>query len=232
MPSPRARIAIVDYALGNLYSVARACERVDLDVIITSDASQLFAADAVVLPGVGAFGDAMANLRQRDLVSPLREIAMSEKPLFGICLGLQLLMTESEEFGCHQGLGIIPGRVVHLGAPRGKRGTLKIPHVGWNRVELPMVAGADWDSSPLHGVPNGTYFYFVHSYCIEPDDRRVVLSETTYGDRRFCSSVQQGNVVAFQYHPERSAADGNKVYENIAAMIRSQQNQEVGKHVA
>jgi glutamine amidotransferase len=203
-----------------------------LDVIITSDASQLFAADAVVLPGVGAFGDAMANLRQRDLVSPLREIAMSEKPLFGICLGLQLLMTESEEFGCHQGLGIIPGRVVHLGAPRGKRGTLKIPHVGWNRVELPMVAGADWDSSPLHGVPNGTYFYFVHSYCIEPDDRRVVLSETTYGDRRFCSSVQQGNVVAFQYHPERSAADGNKVYENIAAMIRSQQNQEVGKHVA
>ncbi|MEO1973835.1 MAG: imidazole glycerol phosphate synthase subunit HisH [Pirellulaceae bacterium] len=232
MMASKARIAIVDYALGNLYSVARACERVDLDVMVTSNASELHAADAVVLPGVGAFGDAMANLRDRDLVSPLREIALSEKPLIGICLGLQLLMTESEEFGCHEGLGIIPGRVVHLDAPQGKRGTLKVPHVGWNRVELPNPSGAGWDESPLKGIAPSTYFYFVHSYCIEPDDRRVVLSETTYGNRRFCSAVQQGNVIAFQYHPERSAADGNKVYKNIAAMIRSQQQQEDGKHVA
>lgn len=232
MTPPRARIAIVDYGLGNLYSVARACERVALDVSITSDAQELFTADAVILPGVGAFGDAMQNLQQRQLVGPLREIARSGKPFFGICLGLQLMMSASEEFGQHEGLGIIPGKVVHLGAPQGPRGTLKVPHVGWNRVTPPQHNGAmPWDDSPLKGVSPGTYFYFVHSFCVVPDDPQLVLSETVYGDQRFCSAVRQNNVVAFQYHPERSARDGNLVYENIAAMI-GQSKQETRKNVA
>jgi glutamine amidotransferase len=231
MTSPRANVAIVDYGLGNLYSVGRACERVDLEVRITSDVGELTAADAIILPGVGAFGDAMQNLHKLDLVGPLRELSLTGKPFFGICLGLQLLMTESEEFGTHEGLGIIPGRVVHLGAPQGSRGTLKVPHVGWNRVEAPGNDATRWEQSPLHDTQPGTFFYFVHSYCVEPDDQTVVLSETTYGDRRFCSAVQKDNVIAFQYHPERSATDGNRVYNNIAAMIE-QSHKEVRKNVA
>lgn len=228
--SSGARIAIVDYGLGNLYSVGRACERVGLEVVISSNAKELAAADAVILPGVGAFGDAMGNLNQRDLVGPLREIALSGKPFFGICLGLQLLMTESEEFGSHKGLGIIPGRVVNLGAPQGPRGTLKVPHVGWNRVNATKGA-TDWNDTPLRGIKPGTFFYFVHSYCVVPDDSSVTLSETTYGDRCFCSAIQRDNVIAFQYHPERSGTDGNIVYNNIAAMLE-QTHQEVRNHVA
>ena len=230
MSSPRARIAIVDYGLGNLYSIARACERVDLEVSISTNAKELANADAVVLPGVGAFGDAMENLHRQDLVGPLREIAFTGKPFFGICLGMQLLMTESEEFGAHRGLGIIPGRVVNFGSPQGPRGALKVPHVGWNRIETPR-DNFDWNDTPLRGIAPGTYFYFVHSYCVVPDDPSVTLSETTYGDRRFCSAIQQDNVIAFQYHPERSGTDGNTVYDNIAAMIEKTQ-QEVRKNVA
>ena len=230
MTSPRARIAIVDYGLGNLFSVARACERVGLEVTISSDARELVASDAMILPGVGAFGDAMTNLHERDMVGPLREIAQSGKPFFGICLGLQLLMTQSEEFGSHQGLDIIPGRVVHLGRPQGDHGTLKVPHVGWNRVET-SASNADWSKTPLCGIEPGTYFYFVHSYCVVPDDPSVTLCETTYGDRRFCSAIQQDNVIAFQYHPERSGSDGNTVYNNIAAALE-QTHVEVRKNVA
>ena len=112
--APRPRVAIVDYELGNLFSVQRACERAGLEALVTADAREIAAADAVILPGVGAFGDAMATLRRRDLVGALREVAAADRPLFGICLGLQLLLSESEEFGAHEGLGIIPGRVIRL----------------------------------------------------------------------------------------------------------------------
>lgn len=214
-------VAIVDYGLGNLYSVVRACERVGLAAEITSDKRKILAAEAVILPGVGAFGDAMQNLRSLDLVGPLREIACSDTPLLGICLGQQLLMTESEEFGTHQGLDIIPGRVVHFGRPQGALGTLKVPQVGWNRVFRPENSAGDdaWTESPLADLANGTYMYFVHSYYVETENRDVVLSISHYGDVTFCSAVRQRNVIAFQFHPERSGHDGLHVYQNFANQL-------------
>lgn len=220
---PTCQVAIVDYGLGNLYSVQRGCERVGLDAAITSSRSDVMAADAVILPGVGAFGDAMANLDQLDLVGPLRQFACTGKPLIGICLGLQLLMDQSEEFGSHRGLGIIAGQVVHFGAPREGDRTLKVPQVGWNRVYPPSASGADnaqsWSGSPMEGVPVGQPFYFVHSYYVKPASSDDVLTTSRYGDIEFCSAIRRGNVCAFQYHPERSGPWGIHVYQNLARHI-------------
>ncbi len=223
-------VAIIDYGLGNLYSVARACECVGLDAKITNEKDVILAASSVILPGVGAFGDAMKNLTDLDLVSPLRQIAQSETPLFGICLGVQLMMTESEEFGAHRGLGIIEGQVRHFGKPAGKDRTLKVPQVGWNRVS--RVAEDGWQDTPLEPLADGSYMYFVHSYYVEPEDKNVVLSTTTYGDIQFCSSVRNGNVFACQFHPERSGLDGRQVYDSIAKMIHEQQPASEKKYVA
>ncbi len=217
-------VAIVDYGLGNLFSVARACERAGLVARVTSDKREVLSADGVILPGVGAFGDAMQNLRQLDLISPLRQIAHSDTPLLGVCLGQQLLMTESEEFGVHQGLNIVPGRVVHFGRPRGPRGVLKVPQVGWNRVHRPPGADDDpWQGTPLSGLADGTYMYFVHSFYVCPDDTSLTLSISRYGDIEFCSAIRWRNVVAFQYHPERSGTDGMSIYQNFARDLCSRQ---------
>ncbi|MEO8165144.1 MAG: imidazole glycerol phosphate synthase subunit HisH [Betaproteobacteria bacterium] len=223
-------VAIVDYGLGNLYSVARACERAGLDVNITSDRDEICGARSVVLPGVGAFGDAMECLTKLDLVSPLRDIAASNTPLFGICLGLQLLMTESEEFGTHQGLGVIEGRVRHFGKPQTNGKILKVPQVGWNRVHRPRTDA--WDDTVLNPIADGTYMYFVHSYYVEPVDANVVLSTTSYGDVTFCSAVKQDNVVAFQFHPERSGSDGMRVYQAIAKNIHEMNPSKEMRYVA
>jgi glutamine amidotransferase len=223
-------VAIIDYGLGNLFSVARACERVGLIAHITSSASEIEGCDGVILPGVGAFGDAMRNLRRLDLVGPLRQLACSGKPLFGICLGLQLLLSESEEFGLHEGLGIIRGRVVHLGRPRGPAGTLKVPEVCWNRIYPPKSSRArdtdHWDGTPLAGLPVGIHMYFVHSFYVQPDEPDTILALTRYGDVEFCSAVRKGNVHAFQFHPERSGPDGVKIYRNIATLVGAQLFQE------
>lgn len=220
MPRPsRPQVAIVDYGMGNLFSVKHACARAGMDANTTSTAQDLLAADAVILPGVGAFGDAMATLARRDLVGVLRDIAASGKPLLGICLGLQLLMRESSEFGRHQGLGIIDGDVVRLdgGIDRGRM--VKVPQVGWNRIHR---RGAQtWAGSLLDGVPNGTYMYFVHSFYVRPADSGLVVATTRYGPADFCSGLRQGNVCAVQFHPERSGPDGLMVYRNLAARLPS-----------
>lgn len=219
---PRLKVAIVDFGLGNLFSVHRACERVGLDAEITNSKQQVLAADAVLLPGVGAFGDAMDNLTKADLVGPLRYIHHSGKPLIGICLGQQLLMSESEEFGCHKGLGLIDGTVTRFCDPHGSSGQiLKIPQVGWNRIHRPSHAGTQdiWADSPLAGQAEGAYMYFVHSYYVQPTDPSVRLSVTRYGDVEFCSSVRVGNTCAFQFHPEKSGTDGLQIYQQIAQFI-------------
>lgn len=217
-------VAIVDYGLGNLFSIQHACLHVGLRPVVTSSGNEISKADAVLLPGVGAFGDAMAALDRLDLIEPIMESAESGKPLVGICLGMQLLMSESYEFGTHKGLGLIEGEVRKLNGENSVSRPLKIPHVGWNRVyRLENGKHGDcadpWGSSPLRGVENGEYMYFVHSYCVAPEDPSVVLSITRYGDAEFCSSLSRGAVFASQFHPERSGPKGLDVYRNIRAML-------------
>ena len=214
MPEPK--VVIVDYALGNLYSIQHACARVGLETVITSDRAEILQADAVLLPGMGAFGDAMQTLHRLDLVTVLRDVAASGRPLVGICLGIQLLLSESHEFGLHRGLDIIRGSVVRLDNPRSGEKMLKIPQIGWNQVQ----PARSWQSTPLEGVPAGEYMYFVHSYVPCPEDEGVVLGFTDYGGVKFCSSLQKDNIFACLFHPERSARMGLKIYQNLAGIIR------------
>lgn len=199
-------IAIIDYGMGNLRSVSKAFEAVGHTAVVTRDVSVISNASHVVLPGVGAFGDCMANLQQYGLVESVRAAVQSGKPFLGICLGLQLLFTESEEFGLHQGLGLIPGRVRRFALDP----SLKVPHMGWNQatVERPCPVFA--------GIPDGANWYFVHSYYIDPEDRRIAATTTTYGIP-FVSSIWKDNVVACQFHPEKSQTVGLQLIKNFGA---------------
>jgi len=215
---PAPQVAVVDFGLGNLFSVAQACQTVGLRPTITQDRQVIERADAVILPGVGAFGDAMETLRRLDLVGVLRDTPSRGVPLLGICLGVQLLMTESLEFGRHEGLGLIRGEVVPLRDPHEGARRLKVPQVGWNRLHA--AGGVErWNGTPLEGLPDETFMYFVHSFVVVPEDPSVVRSTTTYGGIEFCSSVSCGRIFACQFHPERSGARGLHVYENMRTMI-------------
>jgi len=226
----QARVAIVDFSLGNLFSVKQACEYVGLQAHITSTRKGIETADAVILPGVGAFGDAMASLRKLDLVDLLRDLAASDIPLMGICLGVQLLMTESYEFGSHQGLGIISGPVVRFDNPQEDGKILKVPHIGWNRIyrgKDNRDEGADpWTDTLLAGLAEGQCMYFVHSYIVQPEDPAVILTTTHYGHIEFCSGLRKGNVFACQFHPERSGSQGLKIYRNLAIQLNNQKDRE------
>jgi len=212
----RPQVAIVDYDMGNLFSVKHACESVGLKASITASRQEILAADAVILPGVGAFGDAMATLVRLQLVDVLRQVAVSGKPLVGICLGMQLFMTRSYEFGCHEGLGIIEGEVVRFESPAEGAARLKVPQVGWNHIH----GNGAWKGSLLDGLQSGEFMYFVHSFYAIPADSRVVLSTTRYGHIEFCSSLSHGNVFACQFHPERSGPQGLRIYHNFAERIK------------
>jgi len=212
-------VAIVDYGLGNLFSVQQACTFVGLNSIITKSRKDILDADSVILPGVGAYGDAMLTLQRLDLINVLRDIAESPKPLIGICLGLQLLLTESQEFGRHKGLGIIEGQVVRFDAPKEKERMLKVPHIGWNRI-FQSTDRLRWQGTLLDRIGNDEYMYFVHSYFVRPQDSSVILSNSRYGNIEFCSSIQLRNVFACQFHPERSGVEGIKVYQNLASQLQ------------
>lgn len=209
-------VAIVDYGLGNLFSVKHACEHVGMQATITSSRHALLQADAVILPGVGAYGNAMETLHKLDLACVLQDIAAADKPLVGICLGVQLLMTESYEFGRHKGLGIIAGSVVRFDHPMEGSRSLKVPQVGWNRIQEVKL----WASTLLNDVMDGEYMYFVHSYIVQPEDTAVVLSTSRYGHIEFCSSLCSRNIFACQFHPERSGVQGLKIYRNLAQNLR------------
>jgi len=202
-------IAIVDYGRGNLGSVEKAFERVGIPAIVTEDPRAVDEADAVVLPGDGAFHDAMSNLAARGLVEPLRRALDGTRPFLGICLGYQLLFSSSEEFGEGRGLDVLPGVVRRF--PPGR----KVPHMGWNRVEH------DGSLALFDGVPSGAHFYFVHSYYPEPvrggEDLSVAWCE--YGVR-FAAAVQHGRVHATQFHPEKSQRWGLRMLENFAALVK------------
>ena len=200
-------IAIIDYQMGNLRSVQKGFEKVGYAATITSSPAELAAADKIVLPGVGAFDDAMAELRHRDLVGPIRDTIASGKPFLGICLGLQLLFDVGYEGGEHEGLGILRGKVVRFNLPH----EFKVPHMGWNR-------GRFVQPSPiLQGLDDGTYFYFVHSYYGVPEDPGVVAIQSDYG-HPFCAAVWKDNLFATQFHPEKSQAKGLKLLKNFAQL--------------
>jgi glutamine amidotransferase len=222
--APRVTAAVVDYGLGNLFSVRQACEYAGMDVVVTTRSDALLARDVVILPGVGAFGDEMATLRRLDLIGVLRDIAVSDKPLIGICLGIQLLMRESQEFGVHQGLGVIEGCVVRLPNTRQSGRNAKVPQVQWNRIfraEHAPAQGDTWADTPLADVADGEFMYFAHSYHVVPADPAVTVAVSRYAGVDFCSALHWRNVVAFQFHPERSGVPGLQVYRNIAmAVIR------------
>jgi len=196
-----ARVTIVDYGLGNLHSVANALTHLGAQVDYAEDGKAIANAERLILPGVGAFADGMRNLTERGQVQALRAFAASGRPFIGICLGMQLLFDESDEFGTHAGLGIIPGRVERIPAAG-----VKVPHVGWNRVQ-PARAEA-WDGSLLSSTPAGTFAYFVHSFAAKPRDAAHLLAVAAYGAHRLTAAVSMGSVTGFQYHPEKSGAAG------------------------
>ncbi len=196
------KLVIVDYGAGNLHSVAKAVSNQGVRPLVTSSPRYLDDADAVIVPGVGAAADTMANLRRHKLVEPIREYIDSGRPFLGVCMGQQALFDVSEEGGEHECLGVLPGRVVRL--PEG----LKVPHMGWNQVHITR------EHPIFEGIEDGSYFYFVHSYFPRPDDPAVVIGETDYGIR-FASVVARDNVVATQFHPEKSGDNGLKLYGNF-----------------
>jgi len=205
-------IAVVDYGMGNLRSVVKGLEKVGVRAEVTADPAVVAAADAVVLPGVGAFGMAMEHLRAARLDTVITKVIAANKPFLGICLGLQLLFSESEEFGPVRGLDILPGKVLRFfpdGAPAG----VKIPHMGWNALEMAA------PTPVLRGIPEGEHVYFVHSYYVVPADPTLIATTTEYGGFRFTSSVTRGNLFACQFHPEKSGAMGLKILENFGKLV-------------
>ena len=202
-------IAIVDYGRGNLRSVEKGLTHVGADVRVVSDANSLDDASGIVLPGVGAFRDCMDNLQETGLVQSIKANIAKGKPFLGICLGLQLLFTESEEFGHSEGLGVLKGRV-----PRFPSSELKVPHMGWNSLNIknrPPI---------LEGVEEGSYFYFVHSYYVAPEDESIIATTTDYGIE-FTSMIWKDNVFATQFHPEKSQAAGLKVMEGFNKFVEA-----------
>jgi glutamine amidotransferase len=206
-------IAIVDYGMGNVRSVQKAFERLGHAAEVTPDPERVRAAAAVVLPGVGAFGDCMSNLEKGALREPVVESIRAGKPFLGICLGLQLLFTESEEFGPRKGLDLVPGRVVRFPSAAASDEALKVPHIGWNQVS--------WQNRAriFDGVPEGGYLYFVHSYYVVPEDPAWIAGTTQYG-RPFTSAVARENVWGVQFHPEKSQSLGLSILDRFGKLCR------------
>jgi glutamine amidotransferase len=205
-------IAIIDYGMGNLRSVQKGFERVGCEAVVTADPRVVLEADRIVLPGVGAFPDCMRNLEEGGFIEPLLRVIREGRPFLGICLGLQLLFTESDEFGTHKGLDVIPGRVVRFPDGMEEGGEkLKIPHMGWNQLAIGRRPPA------FTGIEENANFYFVHSFYVVPEDTGVIATTTTYGIE-FCSSIWKDNIVATQFHPEKSQEKGLRILKNFGEM--------------
>ncbi len=195
-------IAIIDYGAGNLRSVVNAIKNLGYQPSITSDPAEVLKAKAVILPGVGAAGSTVNNLRKLGLAEPINKYIYSGRPFLGICIGLQVLFSRTDENGGHECLGTIPGRVKKL--PPG----LKIPHMGWNQVKQRV------QHPVFKDINDEANFYFVHSYYVEPDDKSLIAGETEYGIA-FCSAIARDNLVATQFHPEKSGESGLRIYDNF-----------------
>lgn len=213
------KIAIIDYKMGNLFSVQHACEQVGLEPVVTTDKRVLMESEAAILPGVGAFGAAMDNLHKLDLVQPILDYIASGRPFMGVCLGMQLMFEESEEFGTHKGLGLVGGRVVRFSNGAAGAKGVKVPQIGWNRIAPPADQPQAWERTALEGIAHGEYMYFVHSYYTLPSDPKDALTVTDYEGTGYCSAIKRGNLFASQFHPEKSAKEGLRIYRNWAQSI-------------
>lgn len=192
----------------------QACLHVGLEPVVTSNAEEIRTSDAVILPGVGSFGEGMKNIKELRLLTPIIDSIKSKKPFMGICLGYQLLFTESEEFGLTKGLGVYKGKVKRFSSEK----PIKVPQVGWNTIA--KYDDEKWEQSLLKNVSDNEFFYFVHSFYVDTDEKKIILSKTNYGGTIYCSSIQDENVFASQFHPEKSADEGLKIYRNFANQIK------------
>ncbi len=200
---------MIDYGMGNLRSVSKALEAAGGRVVLSSDPAELKKLPALVLPGVGAFEHGMRNLRERGLAELVNAAVKEGKPFLGICLGLQLLFSESEEHGLHRGLDLVPGRVKKFS------GGVKVPHMGWNNVNSKLKTQ---NSKLFDGIPDGSYFYFVHSYHVIPEEKAVIAGTTEYGGE-FVSAIVRGNLCGVQFHPEKSTKLGLRVLKNFLEAV-------------
>ena len=204
-------IAIIDYDAGNIKSVEKACQFLGEDVVVTRDRETIMAADGVILPGVGAFGDAMEKLHSYQLVNTVKDVANSGKPFLGICLGLQLMFESSEETPGVKGLGLLKGKIVRI--PDGE--DIKVPHIGWNSLQYPNKGRLYKD------IDENSFVYFVHSYYLQAKEPEIVVASTEYGVT-IQASVEKGNVFACQFHPEKSSTVGLKILENFISIVKGE----------
>jgi len=199
-------IAIIDYERGNLKSIYKCLKHLNIESIITDDSKILLNADGVILPGVGAFGDAMKQLKQKKLVPIIEQIVKNGTPFFGVCLGQQLICSKSTEMGEYDGLDFIEGDVVKFDILK----VDKVPQIGWNSVDF-----IDKGHFLVQGIPDNSYFYFVHSFYVVPRNEENIVGLTQYGDIKYCSIISKNNIVATQFHPEKSSKHGIKMYQNF-----------------
>jgi len=211
--SKNAKIVIVDYGVGNLRSLIRAFEYNGCDIAITEEAQKIRESDAIVLPGDGAFAAGMDGLVVRNLTSAVLECARAQKPILGICLGAQIMMSQGFEFGKHKGLNLISGKVIKFGKNIGE----KIPQIGWNNIY--PAAEKEWKGTILEGVKPQSEMYFIHSYILVPKDKDATLALTNYGSSEFCSVVHKGQIWGCQFHPEKSGEVGLKIIGNFIKMV-------------
>jgi len=217
------KVHIVDYGMGNLFSIVRAITNAGGDAFVSDSAPEIQTAARLVLPGVGAFSKAMNNLKKNGLDEAITRFTETGRPLLGICLGMQLLFSMSYEFGETRGLDLIKGTVVRFDEPNKDNNYYRIPQIGWNTIhplkEAPLISEDQkeqyWNNTVLADLPFGVYMYFVHSYYCIPESKRTVLAETQYGRNRYCSAVRKDNITGCQFHPERSGEPGLAIYKNF-----------------
>tara|TARA_B100001248_G_C27397970_1_gene467171 strand:+ start:632 stop:1270 length:639 start_codon:yes stop_codon:yes gene_type:complete len=206
----KPKIAILDYGMGNLFSIASACKISDMDPIITSNKTKIENAAALILPGVGAFNEAMSRLKKKNLIETIIDFLKSGKNIFGICLGMQLLFSRSFEYKKTKGLGIVNGEIKKFKTNTSKN--LKIPNTGWSKIEKDK---QNWDETFFKDIKNQSYMYFVHSFYAEPKEAKIILSKSFFGEKTFCSSINYENIFATQFHPEKSGSEGIQIYKNF-----------------
>lgn len=210
-------VTVVDYGMGNLFSVGRALEHVGASVVTVHSPSSIEAADRLILPGVGSFANGMAELKQRGIVDALKSYAASGRPFLGICLGMQLMFEVGEEFGVHRGLGLVDGKVIAMRSETMDKGRLKVPHIGWNELRMPP-GRSGWEGTLLGRCTPGDTVYFVHSFTAWPEEEMIRLADSYYGDQRISAAIETGSLMGCQFHPEKSGAVGLRILKRFVEM--------------